>query len=620
MQKKRLVKWLSVLSVLIMFLGISVPQVKAEVMHREKYQMNWSYSKSKDREMKTELITTDSRKIGYCLVPDLPSPNGEDVPEMGKTTDQVYRVLLHGYPQKSPAELGVSTTEEAHYATQLAVWVAANELQAEDLVPQNEQVHNLMKHLIEKSKNGSESQEVFFNVVPDNPQTAEQKGNYFETGLYTIQTNAVSGTYTIQNENAPQGIQVLNEKGEQKDTFSTNERFKILIPKNTTSSDFKLKIKAALTNLQSIAFDGGQTIQNTTVLLQRTSEQISKDLVVKWESLGSLKVMKLGENKELLKGAVFEVSNEKDNFKKKITTNDKGIAQLDKLPIGTYIVKEVQAPDGYVLDTTSKKIEVKTGETVFLEMKNENVKGTIEISKVDVANGNTKLPNAEFTIYNENGQEVVKGKTDETGIAKFHLPYGKYTYKETLAPNGYIINEETFSFEIKEDGQIIKHAVKDKKITGTLEISKVDVANGNTKLPNAEFTIYNENGQEVVKGKTDETGIAKFHLPYGKYTYKETLAPNGYIINEETFSFEIKEDGQIIKHTVKNKKKETNSTTSKPDQPHTQTSTDIQPIDNPIIQKTGYLPYTGTTLQFLPLLGIGFIIIGVYMLKMRKKT
>lgn len=117
--------------------------------------------------------------------------------------------------------------------------------------------------------------------------------------------------------------------------------------------------------------------------------------------------------------------------------------------------------------------------------------------------GNNKLPGAEFTIYDEQGKEVVKGKTNEQGIAKFEkLPAKKHTYKETLAPQGYVINEETFSFEIREDGQIIKHTVQDKKIEGSLEITKVDVANGNNKLPGAEFTIYNETGEEVVKGKT----------------------------------------------------------------------------------------------------------------------
>ncbi len=73
------------------------------------------------------------------------------------------------------------------------------------------------------------------------------------------------------------------------------------------------------------------------------------------------------------------------------------------------------------------------------------------------------MQNLRFITKQE--KEVVKGKTDDKGIAKFEkLPFGKYTYKETIAPNGYILNEETFSFEIKENGQIIKHIVKDEKI------------------------------------------------------------------------------------------------------------------------------------------------------------
>ncbi len=197
-----------------------------------------------------------------------------------------------------------------------------------------------------------------------------------------------------------------------------------------------------------------------------------------------------------------------------------------------------------------------TEKTLTFEVKNQGITGSLEITKVDVADGNNKLPNAEFTIFNEEGKEVVKGKTNAEGIAKFEkLPFGKYTYRETLAPEGYVLNEETFSFEIKENGQIIKHIVEDKKIEGSLEITKVDVADGNNKLPNAEFTIFNEEGKEVVKGKTNAEGIAKFEkLPFGKYTYRETLAPEGYVLNEETFSFEIKENGQIIKHIVEDKK------------------------------------------------------------------
>ncbi|MDC2865193.1 SpaA isopeptide-forming pilin-related protein [Bacillus sp. BP-3] len=620
MKQKMLAKWVCMLSVLIMLLGVSVPQVKAEVIHRENYQMNWSYSKSKDKEIKAALFKTGSGNVAYCLILGLRTPNGEDLPEMGNASDPVYRILLHGYPQKTPAELGVSTPAEAHYATQLAIWIAMGQLQVDDLIPKNQNVHTLMKQLVEKSKDESESQKIVFNVNPADPQTAKQNGDYLETGLYTIQTNAISGTYTVQTENAPQGTQILNGNGEKKTTFSINEKFKILIPKNTPSGDFKFRLKSTLTNLQAIAFDGGNIVQNIGVLLQRNSENMSTDLVVNWETLGSLQIMKLGEKKQPLKGAVFEVSSEKSDIKKNITTNDQGIAELHQLPIGTYIVKEIQAPDGYILDTTAKKIEVKTGETALLEVKNENIHGQLEISKVDSADNNKKLPNAEFTIYDIQGKEVAKGKTNQNGTAIFKLPYGKYTYKETLAPDGYVINDETFSFEIKDDGQIIKHTVKDKKISGELIISKVDSANNDTKLPNAEFTIYDIQGKEIAKGKTDQNGTATFKLPYGKYTYKETLAPDGYVINDETFSFEIKEDGQIIKHTVKDQKKQTAGTPNQPQPPNNEISKNTQLIDKPIRKNTRYLPSTGMKLPSLLLFGIGFIIAGGYLLKMRQKV
>ncbi|PFS27102.1 MSCRAMM family protein, partial [Bacillus thuringiensis] len=149
------------------------------------------------------------------------------------------------------------------------------------------------------------------------------------------------------------------------------------------------------------------------------------------------------------------------------------------------------------------------------------------------------------------------------------LPFGAYSFVEKQAPTGYVLTKESIPFSISEQGKTIMLTAKNKHITGELEISKVDIADDNNKLPNAEFTIFNEQGKEVAKGKTNENGIAKFKLPYGKYTYKETIAPDGYLLNEEIFPFEIKEDGQIIKHTVKDQKKPTPPTpeTPKPEQP-----------------------------------------------------
>ena len=673
---------LLVMSVFLLLMSFFIPlnQASAEVINREKYEMKWAYSPQFGKDIRTELLKNSKGQVAYCLVYGLKSPNGSDLPESGRTNDIVYRVLLNGYPQKSPEELGVSTWEQAHYSTQLALWNSLGQINTTELQFKDAAVEKATKAIIHAADQSQDTQDVYMNVFPTDKQEAQLNGEYFETTTYAVQTNAKKGTFKVQMNNAPEGARVVTEQGEAKETFQLGEKFRIQVPKSSKSSELSLKVVSNLTNYNAVVYKGTSTIQDATVLLERSTEQVSTDLQVYWKANGSLKVMKVDENKKPLPGAVFEVFNSNQQIMGTITANDKGVAEFGNLELGTYTVKEVKAPVGYVLDSTPKSFEVKTGEVAVVEMKNVQIKGnvqllkvdqdgkkklegavftladstgnpisehttdkngvikvenlpfgqytfiektspsgyilvkepipfsikengktieliakntqakgTIEITKVDIADGNNKLSGAEFTIYDEQGKEVVKGKTNEQGIAKFEkLPAGKYTYKETLAPQGYVVNQETFSFEIKQDGEVIKHIVKDKKIEGSLEITKVDVADGNNKLPGAEFTIYDEQGKEVVKGKTNEQGIAKFEkLPAGKYTYKETLAPQGYVINEETFSFEIKSDGEIIKHTVQDKKKEIppTSETPQPEQPKTpklETPQPPQVIEKPV--------------------------------------
>ncbi|MFE9081042.1 VaFE repeat-containing surface-anchored protein [Bacillus mobilis] len=646
MGKRVIIKVFTLLSVLALFLNVFLPRASAEVMTHEKYSMNWSYSNSLGKYIRTEMIKNSSGQIAYCLTLGLKSPNGEDLPEMGKTDNVVYRVLLNGFPQKSVEQLGVANQNEAHYATQLAVWNALGQLDVNELNHTNKNVEKAAKAIINAANNSQDTQDIFMKVIPAEKQKAELKGEFFETNLYTVQTNAKSGSYKVVAKNAPNGVKIVSENGEVKDQLSVGEKFRIQIPKNTRTGEFNLSVAANLTKVQAIAYRGTDTVQNATVLLERNEEKLSSDLAVNWEAAGSLKIKKVGENGEVLAGAVFEVFNANNESVGKITTVADGTAELNNLPIGTYTVKEIKAPTGYVLGDKPQTIEVKTGETGAVQIVNNKAKGNIEIKKL--SDSGKVLPNVEFTVFTEEGKEVKKAVTKENGIAnvdgltfgkyyfletktpngyignktkypfeiKEHnktltftventevkgsvkllkvdnediskklegavfelkdasgkvigeyktdkngeinvkdLVYGKYSFVEKASPNGYVLVKEPILFEIKEHGKIIELLAINHLIKGDLEITKVDVADGNNKLPNAEFTIYNEVGKEVVKGKTDDKGIAKFEkLPFGKYTYKETVAPKGYILNEETFSFEIKENGQIIKHIVKDEK------------------------------------------------------------------
>ncbi|HFJ9477327.1 SpaA isopeptide-forming pilin-related protein [Bacillus thuringiensis] len=650
---------MSTLLVAINFL-FPFTKVSAEVIQHEQYKMDWSYSHQYGKDVRTELLKNSNGQIAYCLTYGLRSPNGEDLPEVGRTDNVVYRILMNGYPQKSPQELGVSNWKEAHYATQLAVWNALGQLSISELEHRNANVEKAAKEIIYAVNHSNATQETYMNVIQTDKQEAKLNGEYFETSLYQVESNAKNGVFTVNLKNAPNGTKIVAENGEMKEQFQLGEKFRILVPKSSNTGNLSLKITSNLVNLHAVAYKGTDKIQDATVLLERSEEKVSTDLNVSWKSVGQLEVIKVGEQKEVLQGAVFDVFNSKNEKVGTITTNEQGSASLSGLEIGTYTLKEVKSPTGYVLNGQPQQIEVKTGEVATITVQNTKVKGNIEIKKL--SDSGKTLPKVEFTVFTAEGKEITKTTTNEQGIAQVkNLPYGKYYFVETKGVEGYLLNQTKYPFEIKEQGKTLTFTVenkevkgnvqllkvdgentdkklegavfilqdskgkkisehksdknglievkdltfgaysfvekqaptgyvltkesipfsiseqgktimltaKNKHITGELEISKVDIADGNNKLLNAEFTIFNEQGKEVAKGKTDENGIAKFKLPYGKYTYKETFAPDGYLLNEEIFSFEIKEDGQIIKHTVKDQKKPTPPTpeTPKPEQP-----------------------------------------------------
>ncbi|RFT63913.1 TQXA domain-containing protein [Bacillus clarus] len=563
---------LIIMSMLLIVLNFVFPLTKAsaEVINREKYEINWSYSPLYGKDLRTELLKNANGQIAYCLTYGKLSPDGNNLPEKGRTDNVVYRVLLNGYPQKSPEELGVSNWKEAHYATQLSVWAALGQIDISEVQHKNANVAKAVKAIIDGANTSQETQEMFMNVTPTDNQEAKLNGEYFETTVYQIESNAKNGVFTVQLANAPAGTKVVSTNGEAKQQFNLGEQFRILIPKSSQTGNFSLKVTSNLSKLQAVAYKGTDSVQDATVLLEINEEKVSTDLQVNWKSLGGLKIVKVGEQKELLQGAVFEVMNSANEKVGTMTTNEQGSASLSGLEIGTYTLKEVKSPIGYVLNEQPQQIEVKTGEVATITVQNVKVKGNVQLLKVDGENPDKKLEGATFILQDSKGKKISEHKTDKNGLIEVKdLPFGAYSFVEKQAPTGYVLTKKPIPFSISEQGKTIMLTAKNKHITGELEISKVDIADGDNKLPNAEFTIFNEKGEEVVKGKTNQNGIAKFKLPYGKYTYKETFAPEGYLLNGEIFSFEIKEDGQIIKHTVKDQKKPTPPTpeTPQPEQP-----------------------------------------------------
>ena len=151
---------------------------------------------------------------------------------------------------------------------------------------------------------------------------------------------------------------------------------------------------------------------------------------------------------------------------------------------------------------------------------------------------------AEYTIYDSNGNVYRTIVTGENGEVTFPKPNnGTYTYKETKAPEGYMIDKNVYSFTIS-----------DEKITGTLNISdykkqEIEIvkkdANTFALLPGTGIEIYDSQGNLVAKGETGLDGIFPFIPEYDDiYTAIEVKAPEGYTLEGKVY----------IKFTIKNGK------------------------------------------------------------------
>lgn len=186
---------------------------------------------------------------------------------------------------------------------------------------------------------------------------------------------------------------------------------------------------------------------------------------------GSIRGIKVDEADKPLPGAVFGLFAEGttefvENAAFAVAeSSEDGSFSFENIPYGMWLVRELEAPEGYVLSDEIFEVQItENGSVIELgNLENRPVTGKLELTKLDVST-DKPLPNAGFRIKDMEGNTVVEGYTDEYGIARFTLGYGEYTYEEFSAPEGYLLDTTPHAFAITEDGQILKTEMTNERV------------------------------------------------------------------------------------------------------------------------------------------------------------
>ena len=304
-----------------------------------------------------------------------------------------------------------------------------------------------------------------------------------------------------------------------------------------------------------------------------------------------------------LAGAVYQVSYQLggQTVTEELTSDASGnLGTLEGLPLGTVTVKELTAPEGYLLDTEVHTYTVDgsqlTGDVYELEVDDlteDVMRGGLTIQKLDSQTGTTpqgdaNLEGISFEIVNNSqnavvvngntaqpGQVAMTITTNAAGVAttgESTLPYGEYTVRESATNDSMLKTfDEEISVTIDSDGVMLEYEAENEVVRGGIDISKEDsqmgtTPQGNSSFAGISFEVVNRSANPVVVGgqtyavgdvvmtiTTDESGHASTGsdvLPYGTYEVRESQTNESMLLTWTGETVQVRQNGHSVSVTA----------------------------------------------------------------------
>ncbi len=315
------------------------------------------------------------------------------------------------------------------------------------------------------------------------------------------------------------------------------------------------------TALVEIKANGGAPIENK--LLYGVIHGLKKD-----EDVGGLAGALIG----LFRADCTEFTTE--NAILTVTSAEDGSFSFARVPYGNWIVREIEAPTGFVLSEKTYPVTVDAdGAVIEVEIENTRIRGTVQLTKIDRDYPDNKMTGAEFTVYRDsNGNkeldadDALLGTLTETGIGVYEMAdllYGGYFVKEIKAPEGFYLDGNAYYFEITEDGKIVtveneagKGFVNAPQV-GSLKIIKTS---SDGKIEGFSFRVTGPDGYVGVF-ITDKNGeIIIENLRIGEYVVSEVSdgASSAYVLPDDKTASVF--EGAVTKVEMHNELRDTPKT------------------------------------------------------------
>ena len=243
------------------------------------------------------------------------------------------------------------------------------------------------------------------------------------------------------------------------------------------------------------------------------------------------------------------------------TTDSAGTILIEGIDPGTtLVVKETRAKDGFLLDDTPQTAQIKAGQTVTLEFRNQPT-GQLIIHKLSGDDRKTPLEGVQFKITYSDGSfvDADSGQLSSNGLYWSNSAgqiilsglTGTVVVTEVESIPGYTIDPNTQSQTVVINPNDTQELYFYNNPIGGIEIIKVNASKTSERIPDTTFEIRRMDDALVDTITTDRNGRAYLSLEDGSYYALEVEANPDFVLDDTPHYFEVK-NGEVTTLRIKN--------------------------------------------------------------------